>query len=75
MICSYWYFKDIGYNFEAYFCNGCNDMSMMTYQLENIAILNLKGVEYRCLLWNITRNDSINRLNIFELDDKGTLWT
>ena len=75
MICSYWYFKDIDYKFEAYFCNGCHDMSMMTYELENIAILNLKGVEYRCVLWNITRNDAINRLNIFELDDKGTLWT
>ena len=50
-------------------------MSMMTYELENIAILNLKGVEYRCVLWNITRNDAINRLNIFELDDKGTSWT
>ena len=46
---------------------------MMAYELEYIAILSVKGVDYRCVLWNITRNDAINRLNSFELGDKGTL--
>ena len=46
---------------------------MMTYELENIAILNAKGVDYRIVLWNITRNDAINRFNNSKLDDKGTL--
>ena len=27
MICHYWYFKDIGYKFEPYMCNGCHDLS------------------------------------------------
>ena len=22
-ICHYWYFKDIGFTYEAYLCNGC----------------------------------------------------
>ena len=47
MICHYWYFKDIGYKFEPYVCNECHDISMMAYELENIAILNVKGVDYR----------------------------
>ena len=46
---------------------------MMAYELENIAILNLKGVNYGCILWNITRNDAINRLNYSNLGDKDTL--
>ena len=46
---------------------------MMAYGLKNIAILNVKGVDYRCVLWNMTRNDAINRLNNSELDE-GTLW-
>ena len=45
----------------------------MTYDLQNIATLNVKGVDYRCVLWNITRNDVINRLNNSKLDDKGIL--
>ena len=34
----------------------------------------LNGVDYRCMLRNITRNDGINRLNSSKLDDKDTLW-
>ena len=73
MIWHYWYFKGIGYKFEPYVCNGCHDISVMAYGLENIAILNVKGVDYRCVLWNMTRNDAINKVNNSELDDKGTL--
>ena len=46
---------------------------MMAYELKNIAILNVKGVDYRCVLWNMTKNDAINKLNDSKLDDKGTL--
>ena len=45
MICHYWYFKDIAYKFMPYACNKCHDTSMMAYELENIAILNVKGVD------------------------------
>ena len=73
MICHYWYFKDIGYKFEPYVCNKCHDISMMAYELENVAILNKNDFDYRHVLWNMTRNDAINRLNNSKLDDKGTL--
>ena len=73
MICHYWHFKDIGYKFEPYVCNKCYDISMMAYELESIAILNVKGVDYRCALWNMTRNDAINMPGNSKLDDKGTL--
>ena len=73
MIWPYWYFKDIGYNFERYVCNKCHNLSIMADELENIAILNVKGVNYGCVLWNITRYDTINRLNNAKFDDKGTL--
>ena len=73
MIWHYWYFKGIDYKFEPYVCNGCHDISMIAYGLKNIAILNVKGVDYRFVLWNMTRNDAINRLNNSELDE-GTLW-
>ena len=41
--------------------------------MNDIGILNLKGIDYRCVIWNMTRNDAINRLNKSELDDKGSL--
>ena len=44
------------------------NISMMDY-----AILNVKTIDYRCILWNMTRNDAINRINSSRLDDKDTL--
>ena len=63
MLCHYWYFKDIGYTFQPYVCNGCHAVSMMAYDLKDIAILNAKGVDYRCTLWGISKNDEGDRLN------------
>ena len=73
MICHYWCFNNIGYKFEPHVCNKYCDISTMAYELEYIAILNVKGVEYRCILWNMTKNGPIKRLNKSKLDGKGTL--
>ena len=73
MICEYWYFKDIGYKFDAYVFNKCHDILMMVYDLDDFMSLNIMGVDYRCVLWNVTKNYAINRLNSSKLDDKGTL--
>ena len=32
----------------------------MAYELENIAIRNIKCVDYSCVIWNITKYDAIN---------------
>ena len=56
-------FKDVGYKYQPYVCNGCHAVSMMAYELNNFAILNAKGVDYRCILWGINKNDTINMLN------------
>ena len=40
---------------------------------KNIAIINVKGVDYRCILWDISKNEAINILNNSVLEDKGVL--
>ena len=39
MICHCWYFLNLNNTYESYVCSGCHDISMMAYELENIAIL------------------------------------
>ena len=73
MPCHNWYIRDVGYKFQSCFCNGCHAVSTMTYDLKNIAILNAKGVDYRGVLWNISRDEAVNRLNNSVLEDKGVL--
>ena len=46
---------------------------MMTCELKNIEILNIKGLDYSCVLWNVTRNDANNILHNSKLADKGIL--
>ena len=74
MICHYWYFKDIGYEFQPYVCNKCHDVSVMVYDLDNFLILNTKGVDYRCFMCNMSKNTAIKLLNNSKLDGKCTLW-
>ena len=59
MLSHYWYFEDIGYEYEQYVCNGCHDLSMMVYDLDDCIILNIKGVDDRCLVYNMSINDTI----------------
>ena len=71
MLYYYWYFKDIGYKFQPYSCNGCHAVSMMACELKNISILNAKSVDYRCILWGISREEAVNQLNNSVLESKG----
>ena len=63
MICHYRYFKDIGYKYEPHVCNKCHDLLMVVYDLKNFMILNIKGVDYRCYVFNMSRSDTIDLLH------------
>ena len=72
MICQYCYFLDCNYKHEPETCDGSHDISVIW--VKNIAILNIKGGDYRCAICNVTRNDAINIFNNPKLDHKGSLW-
>ena len=38
-----------------------------------MAILNVKGVDFRCILLGISKDEAVNRLNNSVLEDKGVL--
>ena len=63
MICHYWYFKDVEFKFEPHVSNKCHDVMMTAYELKNIAILNVKGVDFSYVLWGISRDEAVNSLN------------
>ena len=73
MLCHYWYFKDVGFKFKPHVCNKCHDVLMTAFELKNIAILNVKWVDCRCILWGISRDEAVNRLNNSVLEDKSVL--
>ena len=73
MLCHYRYFKNVGFKFEPQVCNKCHDILMTGYELKNIATSNVKGVDFRCILWGISRDETINRPINSVLGNKGVL--
>ena len=71
MIYHNWYFKDIGYKYEPYVCDGCHDLPVMVYDLNDFVIL--KDIDYRCYAFNMSKNDAIKLLNNPVLDNKRVL--
>ena len=66
----YWYFKDIGFKYERYLCNGCHDLMQKAMSFNNIAIVNIKGSAYRIHFWYMGKDDAINIMNSSSLVNK-----
>ena len=43
-ICHYWYFKDIGFKYEPYLCDGCHDQCKKLWVLIMLLLFILKEV-------------------------------
>ena len=63
MLCHYWYLRNVGFRFEPHVCNKCHDVLMTAYKVKDIAIRNVKEVDFRCISWIIGRDEAVNRLN------------
>ena len=66
-ICHYWYFKDIGFKYEPYLCNGCHDLMQKTMNFNDVTIVSIKGSGYRIHFWYISKDDAINIINNSDL--------
>ena len=60
---SFWFFVNENFNYKGYACNGCHNLLMMAFSLDNIAVLNVGNVFYRCIFMGISKNEGLKRLN------------
>ena len=73
-ICYCWYFKDIGFKYKRYFCDGCHDLMQKAMTFDNTAIVYVKGNAYRINFWYMSKDDAINIMNgSILLDKRGVL--
>ena len=54
IIFQYWYILDEGSKFQPDVCNGYHDVLMISMNFNNIAILNICDVDYRCIINGIS---------------------
>ena len=69
-ICNYWYFKDIGFKYEPYLCNGCHDLMQKAMNFNDVAIVYVKGNAYRVHFCYMRNGDVISIMNNSNLSDK-----
>ena len=69
-ICHYWYFKNIGFKYETYLCNGCHHLMQKSMCINNISIVYAKGNAYRIYFCYVSKDDAINLMNGSNLVDK-----
>ena len=73
-MCHYWYFKDIGFKYEKYLCNGCYDLMQKAVSFNNAAIVYVKGIAYKVHFWYMSKDDAINIMNGSNLIDKWVFY-
>ena len=69
-ICHYWYFLDKIINDEKYLCNGCHDLMQKAMNFNDVAIVSIKGNDYRMQFWCMSKNDAIVLMTNSNLKDK-----
>ena len=72
-VCHDWYFLNYSFKLQPNVCNKCYDL-LMSLNLHDIAILNIKGSDYRCIITYIRKNKAVNLIQNAGLTEKsGTL--
>ena len=69
-ICHFWYFKDIGFKYEPYLCNGCDGLMQKAMNFNDVAIVYVKGSASRTHFWYMNKNDATTIMNNSNLVDK-----
>ena len=73
-ICRYWYFLDKNFSYQKYLCNGYHDLMQKAMSFNDVAIVSIKGNDYRIHFWYMSKDDAISIMHNSNLiDKKGTL--
>ena len=73
MICNYYYFKDIGFKYQPYVCNGFHDFSMTIQNLSDFFVVTIKNVDYGIYITGVDNKAAVNILNNSNLNNKSVL--
>ena len=69
-VCHYWNFQDISLKHQPYICNGCHDLMQKTMNFNDVAIVSVKGSDYRIYFLYMSKDDAINIMKNSNLNEK-----
>ena len=53
-------FLIIGLNFQHSFSSGCHNLTMLSVNISDIAIITVKDVDYPCVIHSISKSKALN---------------
>ena len=72
-ICHYWYFFNYSFKFQPNVYNRCHELLMMSMNLDNSAILNIKGSGYCCIVSLISKSEAKNLMQNADITEKSNI--
>ena len=69
-ICHDWSFKDIGFKYEPYLCNGCHDLMQKAINFKDVDFISIKGSYFIIHFWYMSKDDAVNIMKNSNLDEK-----
>ena len=66
----YWYSLDKIFNYEPYLCNGCHHLMQKAINFNDVAIVSIKGNDYRIHFLYMSKDDAISIMNNSCTDEK-----
>lgn len=59
------------FQFWGYVCNGCHDLMILCFNINDNAIITIKNVDYHCIIHDISSSEVIRLLRNSVIDDCG----
>ena len=69
MVCHSWLLNH-EFEFQDYVCNGCHDLTILSVNICDIAIIAVKNVDYCGIIHNISSSKAINLLKNSVFEDR-----
>ena len=51
------------FKYEPYLCNVCLDLMQKSMKFNNVAIVSIRGNDYRIHFWHMSKDDAVNIMN------------
>ena len=65
---------DKNFNYGPYLCNGCHDLMQKAVNFKNVAVVSIKGNDYRIHFWYMSKKDAIAIMTNSSLSNKNEVF-
>ena len=69
-ISHYWYFLDKNFTYEQYPCDDCQCLMQKALNFNDVAMVSIKGSDYRIHFWYISKDHAISIMTSSNLNEK-----